>query len=100
MAAKVLTTGSSVKCPHQAAITFTSTATLHVNGAPVVRSSDLAGAVLACAVQTKCASVSASPASTSTLLHDGGSAVVLVTALTTNIGLCTVDAGHGLLQTD
>ena len=99
--AKVLTTGSSVKCPHGFAITFTSTATLRVGGAQVVRASDLTGATISCTAQSKCVSIAAAPlTTTSAVLQDGGSPVVLVTAISTNFGTCTVDAGHDLLQTE
>jgi hypothetical protein len=100
MAANVLTTAVVVQCPHVATITFTSTAVLHVDGAPVVRESDLALATFACVAQTKCASVLAAPGSTSTLLQDGGSAVVLVAGLKTNNGSCTITGASDLLQTD
>jgi hypothetical protein len=105
--AKVLTTGSSVKCPHGFAVRFTSTATLHVGGKPVVRASDVAGAVIPCTSNPKCMSI-ASP-STSTVLHDAGSPVVVDTSIRTNmlssggtasIGTCTVDANHDLLHTE
>jgi len=99
--AKVLTTSSSVKCPHGFIITFTSTASLRVGGAPVVRASDLEGAVIGCTAQSKCVSIAAAPlTTTSSLLQDGGSPVVLVTAVRTNINACEVEPGHDLLQTE
>lgn len=107
MMAKVVTTGSSVKCPHNFPVTFTSTATLHVGDKPVVRASDVASAVIPCTSDPKCTSI-ASP-STSTMLRDGESPVVVDTSISTNmmsssgtasIGKCTVIANHDLLNTE
>ena len=102
MAAQVLTTGATVQCPHQFPITFptaASGATLRVAGNPVVRESDLSGAVIACNAQSKCTKIIA-PTSTSAILTDGGSAVVLVTTLNTNFGACAVKNAPDVLQTD
>jgi hypothetical protein len=99
MAAKVLTTGSTVKCPHGFGIAFTSGAATRVGGAQVVRSDDLVSATLACTAQQKCVSIAGSVASA--VLNDTGAPVVLVTGISTNIGPCTiVDAGHDLLETE
>lgn len=98
MPKQVLTTGSTVTCPHQLAITFTSSAALHVGSKSVVRSSDIANAVLACTADTKCTKIDQS--SSSEIVRSDGEAVVLASGLATNIGPCTVVAGHDLLQTD
>jgi hypothetical protein len=120
MAAKVLTTAGTVTCPHGLAITFTSSASLHVGGAPVVRESDLSGPVITCAAEPKCVSIAPPPlvpqapgtvlTSISQLLRVDGSPVVLVTKISTNmvssssgtpsIGTTTIIANHGLLQTE
>jgi hypothetical protein len=100
MSAKVLTTGSTVKCLHGGAITFTSSATLRVGGQPVVRASDVLLATIVCPASTKCARMLAPPP-TSTVLRDTGSPVVLATTLATNLGSCTIEnVGHELLETD
>jgi hypothetical protein len=102
MAGKVLTTGSTVKCLHGGAIAFTSSATLHVGGQPVVRASDVLQATITCPANTKCVRMKPPlPASASAVLHDAGSPVVLATALETDLGVCTIEAvGHELLETD
>lgn len=98
-AAKVLTTGSTMKCPHGFAITFKSAATLRVDGKPVVRSSDLLQTVFACTSQTPCKTIPTF--ATSATVRDGASPVVVVTGIATNIGPCTdVDAAHDLLQAE
>jgi hypothetical protein len=99
MAAKVLTTGSTVKCFHGFDVTFVSQATLRVGGNQVVRAIDLPSTTIACTAQQKCLTIDAHQASTT--LSDGGSPVVLVTGLKTNIGLCTgINAAHDLLQAE
>lgn len=101
MQAKVLTTASTVECPHGFSVTFPSaeTATLRVAGSPVVRSTDLATAVIACTVQVPCISIALFE--TSATLLDGSTPVVLVTGLATNNGECSVpDVAHDLLRTD
>jgi hypothetical protein len=99
MADKVLTTGSTMNCPHGFAVTFASKAALRVGGNQVVRSSDLVDTQIACTVQTPCKTIALFKPST--LLSDGGSPVVLVTGIQTNIGPCqNVVAGHELLETD
>ena len=99
MADKVLTTGSAVLCVHGFAITFSSNATLQVDGHQVVRSLDIPLTVIACTVQSKCLTIK--KFKTAATLSDGGSPVVLVTGLETNIGPCTgVVAAHDLLETE
>lgn len=98
-AAKVLTTGSTMKCPHGFGITFVSTATLQVDGHPVVRTLDLLQTVFACTSQTLCKTIGVFQ--TSATVRDGASPVVVVTGIATNIGPCTnVDAAHDLLQAE
>jgi hypothetical protein len=95
--AKVLTTGSTIKCSHEAAIRFTSTATLRVDGAPVVRQIDLSSIVLECPPsQTRCTGLLLFQ--TSAVLRDADSPVVLATGMTTNAGACTIDTEHDVLQ--
>ena len=97
--ARVLTTGSTVKCVHGFGVTFVSTAALRVDGQQVVRAADLPNTQIACTAQQKCLTIAQSQSSTT--LSDGGSPVVLVTGIATNIGACTgVDAGQELLQTE
>jgi hypothetical protein len=97
MAAKVLTTGSTMKCPHGFPVTFKSKALLRVGGQPVVRLIDLLDTTIACTVQTPCVTIAVSQTSTS--LSDGGSPVVLVTGIATNIGPCTdVNVAQDLLE--
>jgi hypothetical protein len=93
----VLTTASSVKCVHGFGVTFTSTALTTVAGAAVVRTSDLVGAVFQCTAQQKCTSIVASQAS-ATMIDTA--AVVLAAGLTSNIGACTVIAGHDLAHAE
>jgi hypothetical protein len=97
MSDKVLTTASTVTCPHGFPVTFTSQAALTVAGHPVVRKIDIAHAVVACTVQQKCTSVTQS--STSATVQDGGSPVVLASGLQTNNGACSVvDATLDLME--
>lgn len=97
MADRVLTTASSVTCFHGFAITFTSSATLTVGGKPVVRSTDVASAIIACTAQQKCTVISTFK--TSATVRDGLAPVVLAAGLVTNIGACQqISAGHDLLQ--
>lgn len=94
--ADVLTTAYTVLCPHNGAITFTSTATLVVDGAPVVRMTDLVvpPAKIVCPAQTKCVSIAGTASST---VFDGTAAVVLVTGLKTNNEACKVTPPLNLL---
>lgn len=96
MADEILTTASTVTCPHGFAITFTSAATLTVAGTAVVRKADVAGAVLMCTAQQKCTAIKTFKAATTLL--DGDSPVVLASGLETNTGPCQVSAGHDLLH--
>lgn len=98
MLTNVLTVASTVTCPHGFLVTFSSTATLRVEAAAVVRQPDLAGALIPCTVQVPCTSIAQSQAST--VLRDGVAPVVLVTGLATNNGPCSVLPGHDLLRTE
>ena len=99
MADKVLTIASVVTCFHGFPMTFMSTATLQVGGNKVVRSMDIPNTVIACTVQSKCATVK--KFKTAATLSDGGSPVVLVTGLETNIGACAAaSALHDLVQAE
>ena len=94
--ADVLTTAYTVLCPHNGPITFTSTATLVVDGSPVVRMTDLTvpPAKIVCPVQAKCVSITGKA---STTMFDGTTAVVLLTGLKTDLGTCTVTPPLNLL---
>jgi hypothetical protein len=97
MAKKVLTTASTVRCSHNLPVKLTSTATLRVGNAPVIRQVDLATRVFGCAAQqAPCTSLTASQ--TSAVLRDDGSPVVLAAGLSTNNGACTITAEHDILQ--
>jgi hypothetical protein len=97
--ADVLTTAHVVKCFHGFDIKFNSTTVTQVDGASVVRMTDLTPptAVISCTdPQTKCTTITATA---STTLFDGTAAVAVVTGLTTDRGTCTVTAPATILLT-